>query len=173
MPPTAVSKSGITSTLSCTDRQHFSWPTETQRREPMSQVRQILIPSLTDHTLPCQIETARVLLGLVVAYPLWFLNWPIFAPCWFYLDCRFSKVPGDVFIRKIFHFLPLWFFRYHSTTSNPCGFYSACGFSKMTGEVFIRGEVFKISHLWLLIKLWFFGNFLRCFYSARLHNPAA
>ena len=66
----------------------------------------------------------------------------IFAPCGFYLDCGFSKVPGDVFIRKIFHFLPLWFFRYHSTTSNPCGFYSDRGFAKVTGGAFIRGEVF-------------------------------
>ena len=67
----------------------------------------------------------------------------IFGPCGFYLDCGFSKVPGDVFIRKIFHLLPLWFFRYHSSTSNPCGFYSACGFQKVTGEVFIRGGVFR------------------------------
>ena len=64
--------------------------------------------------------------------PLWFFDsddfFFIFGPCGFYLDCGFSKVPGDVFIRKIFHLLPLWFFRYHSSTSNPCGFYSACGF---------------------------------------------
>ena len=66
----------------------------------------------------------------------------IFGPCGFYLDCGFSKVPGDVFIRKIFHFLPLWFFRYHSTTSNPCGFYSDRGFAKVTGGAFIRDEVF-------------------------------
>ena len=56
----------------------------------------------------------------------------IFYPRGFYSGGGFSKVPGDVFIRKIFHLLPLWFFRYHSTTCNPCGFYSACGYSKVT-----------------------------------------
>ena len=89
----------------------------------------------------------------------------------FYLDGFFYFLPprflfrlwffksGDVFIRKISHLLPLWFFGYHSTTSNPCGFYSACSFSKVTGELFIRGEVFRFPSLWLLIKLGFFRKF--------------
>ena len=33
----------------------------------------------------------------------------IFGPCGFYLDCGFSKVPGDVFIRKIFPYYPCGF----------------------------------------------------------------
>ena len=37
------------------------------------------------------------------------------------------SVPGDVFIRKIFPLLPLWFFRYHSSTSSPCGFWKVAG----------------------------------------------
>ena len=43
-------------------------------------------------------------------------------------DVYKEDVNYDVFIRKIFHLLPLWFFRYHSTIS--CGFYSARGLFK-------------------------------------------
>ena len=61
-------------------------------------------------TLTCQTETPGVLLALVVAYPRGFLIqmifFFIFGPCGFYLDCGFSKVPGDVFIRKIFPYYP-------------------------------------------------------------------
>ena len=49
-------------------------------------------------TLPCQIESSQVLLVLMVAYPRGFLIWmasSIFDPSGFYLDCGFSKVPGD------------------------------------------------------------------------------
>ena len=46
------------------------------------------------------------------------------------------------FYKEDFPLLPLWFFRYHSTTSNPCGFYLDRGFAKVTGCAFIRGEVF-------------------------------
>ena len=53
----------------------------------------------------CQIETAGFLLGLVVAYPRGFfirMIFFIFGPCGFYLDCGFSKVPGDVFYKEDF-----------------------------------------------------------------------
>ena len=40
--------------------------------------------------------------------PCFLFEWLFsFFPCGFYLHCGFSKVPGDVFIRKIFHLLPL------------------------------------------------------------------
>ena len=57
--------------------------------------------------------------------PPWFFDsddlFFFFGPCGFYLDCGFSKVPGDNFIRKIFPYYP-------GSTSSPSGFYSACGF---------------------------------------------
>ena len=61
-------------------------------------------------TLPCQIETAQVLLVLVVAYPSGFLIWMAFftyGPSVFYLDCGVSKVPGDVLKARFFTSYPV------------------------------------------------------------------
>ena len=90
-------------------------------------------------TLTCQIETPGVLLGLVVAYPCGFLIQVIFFhfwTLWVLSGLWFFKSAWWCFYKEDFPLLPLWFFRYHSSTSSPSGFYSACGFQKVTGEVF-------------------------------------
>ena len=48
-------------------------------------------------TLTCQIETAQVLLGPPCGF-LFRMIFLICGPSEFYLDCGFSKVPGDVLI---------------------------------------------------------------------------
>ena len=90
-------------------------------------------------TLICQIETPGVLLGLVVAYPPWFYDsddFFYFWTLWVLSGLWFFKSAWWCFYKEDFPLLPLWFFRYHSSTSSPSGFYSACGFQKVTGEVF-------------------------------------
>ena len=79
----------------------------------------------------------------MVAYPhvfIW-MAFFIFLPLGLF-GLWFFKSAWWCFIGQIFHFLPLWLFRYHSTTSTPCGFYSDRGFAKVTGGAFIRGKVF-------------------------------
>ena len=43
-------------------------------------------------------------------FPLWLFRYHSITsyPCGFYSGCGFSKVPGDVFIRMIFHLPPSW-----------------------------------------------------------------
>ena len=119
-------------------------------------------------TLTCQIETPGVLLGLVVAYPCGFLIQMIFFhfwTLWVLSGLWFFKSAWWCFYKEDFPLLPLWFFRYHSSTSSPSGFYSACGFQKVTGEVFR-------SPPWVLFGLWFSQLYPWRFYSACGFNLA-
>ena len=54
----------------------------------------------------------------------------IFGPCGFYLDCGFSKVPGDVFIRKIFPYYPCGFSDIIVVHLAPVGFIQPVVFKK-------------------------------------------
>ena len=84
-------------------------------------------------TLCCQIRTARSLLGLVVSYPHGFLIWMdffIFYPSGFYSGSGFSKVPGDVFIRKICPYYPCGFSDIIVVHLAPVGFIQPVVFKK-------------------------------------------
>ena len=62
--------------------------------------------------------------------PPCFLIQMIFGPCGFYLDCGFSKVPGDVFIRKIFPYYPCGFSDIIVVHLAPVGFIQPVVFKK-------------------------------------------
>ena len=82
------------------------------------------------HVRHCrQIETSGVL-----PIPPWFFDsddfFFIFGPCGFYLDRGFSKVPGDVFIRKIFPYCPCGFSDIIVVHLAPVGFIQPVVFKK-------------------------------------------
>ena len=65
--------------------------------------------------------------------PPWFFDsdiFFIFGPCGFYLDCGFSKVPGDVFIQKIFSYYPCGFSDIIVVHLDPVGFIQPVVFKK-------------------------------------------
>ena len=116
-------------------------------------------------TLTCQIETARVLLGLVVAYLPWFFysdDFFHFWTLWVLSGLCFFKVLGDVAIKKTFHSPPLLFFRYHCSKFNPCGFYAACVFNlKSNWCGFYKGDVFRSNP---------YGFYLACDFHSFSHD---
>ena len=87
-----------------------------------------------DAQIPTYSYLPRGFIRTGVSIPPWFfiqmIFFFIFGPCGFYLDCGFSKVPGDVFIRKIFPYYPCGFSDIIVVHLAPVGFIQPVVFKK-------------------------------------------
>ena len=109
-------------------------------------------------TLPCQIRTARCLLGPVMkCTPCWFLQTMFFASCtlWVLFGPRFFTFTS-------------WNFEINQGILD--SYWNAI---RMHPAVFIQTVFFCSCILQLLFRLRFFKNVRCCFYTAHVHNPAA